>query len=144
MKVLRTLLVGGLFFSMSATLFGQDSQGSQANAPGGANMAVLVVDAGPCNADFVVRDESGKGVYDAKITLKTSYGFMGLHRLDLNVGTNAEGKARIEGLPDKPRKAADFKVAQGGREKMVAYDPVGHCNALHEVTLEGAVENKSN
>jgi hypothetical protein len=129
------VLMSGIFFCFSAPSFGQDSPASQTNAPA-ASEPVLVVDAGPCTADFVVRDASGKGVYDAKITLKAQYGFMGFRRLDLNVGTNSEGKARIEGLPDKPRKAVDFKISQGGREKTAAYDPVGHCYAQHEVVLD--------
>jgi len=129
-KVLAMLLFG---LSISPTAFGQESQGAQANAPAGE--PVLVVDAGQCTADFVVRDASGKGVYDARITLQAQYGFMGLRKLDLSVGTNAEGKARIEGLPEKIRKAADFKIAQGGREKSLPYDPVRQCYAQHEVVL---------
>lgn len=141
MKRPMTLLVSGLI--AYAPAFAQDAPASQAKAVEGAAAPVLVVDAGPCTAEFVVRDASGKGVYDAKITLQTQYGFLGLRKLDLNVGTNYEGKARIEGLPEKIRKPADFKISQGGREKTVPYDPVGHCYAQHEIILGETAENKA-
>jgi hypothetical protein len=136
---LKASLVGLLF--VSAASLAQNLPAAQTK---GADAPVLKADAGPCTADFVVRDASGKGVYDAKITLQVQYGFMGLRKLDLNVGTNYEGRARIEGLPEKTKRAAEFKISQGGREKMVAYDPVGHCTAQHEVTLGDTAENKAN
>src|ERR1700691_2546751 len=66
---------------------------------------VPVIDAGigPCSAEFTVNDASGAPVYDAKVRVQIAYGFMNLHKLDLEVGTNAAGKARFTGLPDKPR-----------------------------------------
>jgi hypothetical protein len=127
------------------TSFAQNAPApGQAPAPEGAAAPVLKVDAGPCRAEFVVRDASGKGVYDAKITMHVEYGFLGMRKLDLNVGTNYEGKASIEGLPEKVRRPAEFKIAQGGREKTVAYDAAGHCYAQHQVVLEDAAGNKAN
>ena len=135
-----TALLTGILFVSAASL----AQNPPASPTKGADAPVLKADAGPCTADFVVRDASGKGVYDAKIALQVQYGFMGLRKLDLNAGTNYEGKARIEGLPEKIKRAAEFKISQGGREKTVTYDPVGHCTAQHEVTLGDTAENKAN
>ena len=138
---LIALLVSGLI--ACAPVFAQDAPATPTQAPQNAPLPVLVVDAGPCTAEFVVRDASGKGLYDAKITLQAQYGFMGLRKLDLNVGTNYEGKARVEGLPEKVRRPADFKIAHGGREKTVPYDPVAKCYAQHDIILGDAPTSQS-
>ena len=61
---------------------------------------VAEVDAGlgPCTADFTITDEAAKPVYAANIRVHIAYGFMSLHKLDLQAGTNADGKARFIGL----------------------------------------------
>ena len=108
----------------------------QTQTPGSSEIPVLKADAGPCAADFVVRDSSGKGVYDAKVAIQIQYGFMGLRKLDLTVGTNWEGKARIEGLPEKIRKTAEFKITHRNLSRVSPYEPQDHCtNAQHEITL---------
>jgi hypothetical protein len=147
MKLRRVAATGILWVSgliACGVAFAQDAPAAQTKAPEGAAAPVLQVDAGPCMAEFVVRDASGKGVYDAKITMHVEYGFLGMRKLDLNVGTNYEGKATIEGLPQKARKPTEFKIAQGSREKTVPFDPVLHCYAQHQVVLEEPAENKAN
>jgi hypothetical protein len=107
-------------------------------APQGTNSSDIPAvkgGAGPCSADFVVTDASGKGIYDAQIRLQVKYGFMGLHRLDLTVGTNYEGKARLEGLPDKIKSPAEFNVSHGGQTKVLEYDPYDNCQSHQAVTL---------
>jgi len=104
-------------------------------APGSAEVPVVKGGAGTCSADFVVTDSSGKGLYDSKIRIRLRYGFMGARRLELEVGTNADGKARLEGLPERVRRPAEFKVQRGGQSRSVSYDPEAHCHARHEVTL---------
>ena len=103
--------------------------------PSSAEVPVVKVAAGPCSADFVVSDASGKGIYDAKIGIQIQYGFMGRLKLDLNVGTNWEGKARIEGLPEKIRRTAAFKVSHGNQTRLIPYNPQNNCRAQHQVTL---------
>jgi hypothetical protein len=104
-------------------------------APNSAEVPIAKGGAGSCTADFVVSDSSGKGIYDAKIGIQIRYGFMGLHRLDLTVGTNFEGKARIEGLPEQIKKTAEFKVSHGDQSKTLPYDPQADCHSRHEVAL---------
>ncbi len=108
---------------------------SAPQAPGSAEGPVVKGGGGTCSADFVVTDSSGKGLYDAKIRIQLRYGFLGARRLELEVGTNAEGKARLEGLPDRVRRPTEFKVQRGGQSKSVPYDPEANCHARHEVTL---------
>jgi len=57
---------------------------------------------GPCSADFTVTDSKGAPVYDAQVRVHVAYRFLSAHKLDLEVGTNAAGKARFTGLPEKP------------------------------------------
>ena len=104
-------------------------------AAGGADIPVVSGGAGFCAADFVVRDPSGKGIYNAKINIQLRYGFMGLHRIDATVGTNSDGKARIEGLPEQIKKTAEFTISHGDQTKSFPYDPLTDCHPHHEVTL---------
>jgi len=100
-----------------------------------AQVAVVNGGAGPCTADFVVSDAAGKGIYAAKIDIQIRYGFMGLHKLEATVKTNFQGKARMEGLPGKINKTAEFKVSQGDQSKSLPYDPIANCNSHNEVVL---------
>src|SRR3979411_1480021 len=108
-----------------------------AQQPSSTDVPVLKGGAGSCTADFVVSDTTGKRIYDAKIAIQVKYGFMGLHRLDLTVGTNFEGKARIEGLPEQIKGVAEFKVRHGEQSKTVSYDPLDNCHPRNEVNLGG-------
>jgi hypothetical protein len=99
---------------------------------------VPVIDAGigPCSVDFTVNDATGAPVYDAKVRVQIAYGFMNLHKLDLEVGTNAAGKARFTGLPDKPRQGLFFRASGGGREASAFDDPAKTCKADLVIALE--------
>ena len=83
----------------------------------------------------MVSDAAGKGIYNAKIEIQIRYRFGGFHRLDAKVGTNADGKARIEGLPEQIKNSAEFTVTHGDLSKTVTYDPQADCHSRHEVTL---------
>jgi hypothetical protein len=122
-------LLLGLLFSFVHNSFGRTQ------TPGSADVPVLKGGAGPCTADFAVSDSTGKGVYDAKIAIQIKYGFMGLRKLDLTIGTNFEGKARVEGLPEQFKGSAEFKVSHGDQSKTVPYDPQANCHPRHEVIL---------
>jgi hypothetical protein len=125
-------LAGLLVVSISS--FARSSS-PRPQAPSSAEVPVVKGGAGSCTADFVVSDSSGKGIYDAKIGIQIRYGFMGLHRLDLTVGTNFEGKARVEGLPEQIKRTAEFKVSHGDQRKSLPYDPQADCHPRHEVIL---------
>lgn len=107
----------------------------QSQAPSSPAIAVVNGGSGSCTADFVVSDSSGKGVYAAKIEIQIRYGFMGLHRLDATVSTNSDGKARIEGLPEKIKGTAEFNVSHGSDTKSLPYDPLADCHPRNEVVL---------
>jgi hypothetical protein len=100
--------------------------------------SIPVIDGGigPCSADFTVTDATGAPVYDAKIRVHIAYRFMNAHKLDLEVGTNAAGKARFTGLPEKTKQGLVFHISEGSREGSVFDDPAKTCKATFTITLE--------
>lgn len=99
---------------------------------------VPVVDGrlGGCSADFTVKDKDQAPVYDAKIDLEIRYGFLGLRRLSLQVGTNSDGRARVAGLPDARDKTYRFRISSGALNKTVVMNTAEGCEAVFEVLLE--------
>lgn len=100
-----------------------------------AEVPVVRADVGPCTADFAVTDNSNKPVYDAKIHVIVRYGFMGKRKQDLEIGTNSDGKARFEGLPQQVKKPMEFHVRSGQQIKTVTQDPAAECHASFTVVL---------
>jgi hypothetical protein len=91
---------------------------------------------GPCTADFTILDSSDKPIYDAKIRVTILYGFMNKRKSDLEIGTNSDGKARFEGLPDKLKKPPlEFKVTSGDLDKTLKHDPASDCHPNFKVAL---------
>src|SRR2546427_11613968 len=91
------------FLAMCATLLANNSP------------EVPVVDGkiGSCQADFTVKDEAGKPLYNATIKVTLKYGLFNKRKMDLEIGTNSDGKARIIGLTGSLRKPLWFKVTRG-------------------------------
>jgi hypothetical protein len=90
---------------------------------------------GSCSADFTITDEAAAPVYAAHIRLHIAYGFMSLHKLDLEVGTNADGKARFIGLPENPKQGLFFHASEGDREGSAFDNPAKTCKAQFTVVL---------
>ena len=112
---------------------------ASAQAPAAVDpKTVPVIDGGigPCSADFVVTDPVGKPVYDAKIRVHIAYRFAGAHKLDLEVGTNADGKARFEGLPEKTRRGLSFQASHEDLEGTAFVDTAQTCKAQLTITLQ--------
>jgi len=89
---------------------------------------------GVCSSDFTVKDADGKPVYAAMVHVKVRYGFAGVKRADLEVGTSSEGKARIEGLPDKAR-SMTYDVKKDEKKIEVTQNVADMCHATFDVTL---------
>jgi hypothetical protein len=98
---------------------------------------VSEVDAGlgPCTADFIIANEAGEPVYAANVRVHLAYGFMSLHKFDLQVGTNAEGKARFIGLPENPKQGLFFRASDADREGTAFDNPSKTCKAQFTVVL---------
>jgi hypothetical protein len=98
---------------------------------------VPIVDAGlgSCRADFTVKDGSDKPLYNAKISLTIRYGFLNKRKSEVEVGTNSDGKARVTGLPNLPKRPLDFLIKSGDLSTTVTDDPSTNCNAVFNVSL---------
>jgi hypothetical protein len=98
---------------------------------------VPVVDAGlgSCRADFIVKDSAGKPVFNAKVSLTIKYGFWSKRKTQVEVGTNSDGKARVTGLPNLPKRPLEFFVKSGTVSTTVTDDPETTCNAVFNVSL---------
>ena len=99
--------------------------------------SIPVVDGGigPCTADFTITDADNKPVYLAKIKVHIAYGFMSTRKLDLEVSTNIDGKARFTGLPDRVKRGLFFEASEGDRTGNAFDDPSKTCQAQFTVTL---------
>ncbi len=117
-------LLGGLLIALAAS-----------RAPA-LDVPVVNGGLGSCSADFTVADSANKPIYYAKIHVTIVYGFMNKRKQDLDIGTNSDGKARFEGLPNKlKKKPLDFQVRSGEQMKSVMIDPEVDCHASSSVVL---------
>lgn len=100
--------------------------------------SVPVVDGGigPCTADFTITDGDGKPVYAAQIKVHIAYGFASARKLDLEVGTNADGKARFTGLPNRVKRGLFFEASEGDRVGNAFDDPTNTCKAQFTTALQ--------
>lgn len=113
----------------AATLFQQPA--AETPKP---ELALISARLGPCAADFTVKDADGKPVYAATIHVRVRYGFLSLKRMDLEVGTNSDGKARVEGLPGKT-KPLTYDISRADKKAAVEQDLSTSCNATYDVSL---------
>jgi hypothetical protein len=90
---------------------------------------------GPCTADFLITDTSGAPVYAAKINVHIAYGFANVRKLDLQVSTNIDGKARFTGLPDRIKHGIYFHASEGNRIGEAFDDPANTCKTQFTITL---------
>jgi hypothetical protein len=91
--------------------------------------------AGPCSAEFTARDTKGELVSNAQISVHVEYGFLGLHRLDLQVETDSHGKARFVGLPDEMDSGLFFEATKGTLKGVATVDPNTECEAHHGIYM---------
>jgi hypothetical protein len=104
-------------------------------SPADPQLAVISARLGDCSADFTVKDPEGKPVYAAVVHVRVRYGFMSLKRMDLEVGTNSAGQARVEGLPAKA-KPLTYDISAADMKAAVTQDLVNACRATYEVSLK--------
>src|SRR5579862_352462 len=99
--------------------------------------SVPVVDAGvgQCSADFTITDTDNKPIYAAKVKVHISYGFAGARKLDLEVGTNVDGKARFTTLPDRLKHGLFFEASVGERTGSAFDDVNKTCQAQFTIAL---------
>jgi hypothetical protein len=108
-------------------------------------MPVMDGGAGPCSLELTVTTVDGAPVYDATIKVHIAYGFAGVRRLDLQAGTNTDGKVKFIGLPSRVHQPPiEFQASKNQYVGMVTYDPEGECQATHYLVLNKAQTPLSN
>ena len=108
---------------------------AQAQKPDPKSIPVIDGGIGPCTADFTITDTDSKPVYLAKIKVHIAYGLMSTHKLDLEVSTNVDGKARFTGLPDRVKRGLFFEASEGDRTGNAFDEPSKTCQAQFPITL---------
>lgn len=94
---------------------------------------------GRCSLEVTVVGPDSKPVYGANVTVHVAYGFGGFHKLDLEVGTNADGKAKFTGLPSRVRRPPlEFEATKDDLSGTLDYNPATECVATHKMTLAKA------
>jgi hypothetical protein len=126
-SVLAAILALGILSSLA---FAADDAKDQSKT-----IPVIDGGVGPCTADFTITDAGGKPLYDAKIKVHIAYRFLNAHKLDLEVGTNVDGKARFTGLPDKIKHGLYFYAMQGDLQAEAFDDPAANCKAAFALAL---------
>ena len=60
-----------------------------------------------------------------------------MRRLDLEAGTNSDGKVKFTGLPARvQRPPLEFQATKDEFSGISAFDPSTECQAKHDITLE--------
>ncbi len=104
-----------------------------------AKVPVMDGGAGPCSLALTVTGSGEKPVYNATVKVHISYGFAGARRLDLQAGTNSDGKVKFTGLPARVHHPPlEFQATKDELQGSVTYDPTLECQAQHEITLQPA------
>ena len=106
-------------------------------AQSSAKPAVVDGGLGRCSLEVTVLGPDSKPVYAASVKVHIAYGFGGFHKLDLEVGTDAAGKAKFTGLPSRVRRPPlEFEASKDDLSGTLNYDPATECVAAHNITLQ--------
>jgi hypothetical protein len=93
--------------------------------------------AGPCSLELTITGADGKPAYAATVKVHIAYGFGGVRRLDLESGTNSDGKVKFAGLPARVhRPPLEFQASKDGLVGVATYDPLTECQAKHGISLQ--------
>jgi hypothetical protein len=92
---------------------------------------------GACSLEVTVVGPDSKPVYAAKVTVHIAYRFGGFHKLDLEVGTDSEGRAKFTGLPARVRRPPlEFDATKDDLSGTLNYDPATQCQAKEKIALQ--------
>ena len=124
-----------LFFLFTlATSLASAQTESQSATP--RKVPVMDGGAGPCSLDLTVTDTEAKPVYAATIKVHIAYGFAGIRRLDLEAGTNSDGKVKFIGLPRRVHQAPlEFRASKDDLQGVATVDPSAECEAKRTISL---------
>jgi hypothetical protein len=136
---------GVLCFVLIALFAGGQAQSNQDPSAGQKPPAqsdsskVPVIDGGigPCSLELTISGMDAKPVYNATVKVHIAYGFGGFHHLDLQAGTDSDGKVKFTGIPIKVHNPPlEFNATKDQLEGSLNYDPTTECHAQHDLKLE--------
>ena len=131
----------GLCFVLIALVANAQTNSNQ-NPPGekssaGSQTPVIDGAVGPCSLELTILGADAKPVYNATVKVHITYGFGGFHHLDLQAGTNSDGKVKFTGIPIKVHNPPlEFDATKDQLEGFLNYDPTVECHAQHDLKLE--------
>jgi hypothetical protein len=129
-----TLLV--LLLLNAAALFAMQAQ-QPAQPQQADDIPVNDGGSGPCSIEFKVTDVDSKPVFAARIDVHITYGFGGFHKLDMGVYTNAQGKAKLTGIPAKVKNPPlEFRASKGDLVGVANMNPATECQAKHDIMMD--------
>jgi len=111
---------------------GQAAAPTQPQSP----VTEISADLGPCSVEFHVTDLAGAPLYNAQITTIIRYGFLSKRKLELQAGTNADGRARFVKLPAQVKQPLTFEVRYKDQTAALSVDPGTDCQARRDVPLD--------
>jgi hypothetical protein len=91
---------------------------------------------GSCSALITVTGADSKPIYNAKVTTRIRYGFMGTKKLDLETYTSVGGQVKITGLPEIPKKPVYIYISKDEMVETTEFKPDVHCKATLDVQLK--------
>lgn len=92
--------------------------------------------AGPCSLEVTVTDIDSKPLYAATVKVHITYGFAGVRKLDLEAGTNSDGKLKFTGIPARVHDPPlAFHVSKGDLTGFATVDPSSECEAKRGITV---------
>lgn len=134
----RYILAIALAFSVTTIGKGQQPAPSPQPSPASAQQ-VPTIDGGlgPCSVELTVTDGQAKGVFNATVKVHIAYGFAGIRKMDLEAGTNSDGKVLFKGLPAKVHNPPlEFHASKNDLTGLASYNPATECQARHDIILE--------
>jgi hypothetical protein len=125
------------FMGVTQAQANQQIAASQVSPAAVKEMPVMDGGAGPCSLELKATTPDGKPVYDATIKVHIAYGFLGFRRVDLQAGTNIDGRVKFIGLPSRVRRPPlEFLASKDQLVGAVTYDPEEECQAKHDLVLD--------
>jgi hypothetical protein len=92
---------------------------------------------GACSVDVIVDTADGHPVYAAHVKVHIAYGMGGFHKLDLEAGTNSEGKVKFTGLPNRVRRPPlEFEATKDELSGTATVDPAAQCHSVRTIKIE--------
>src|SRR5262245_59006893 len=132
LRLLRRSLLALLLFSQTVMHASQQQAQPQQPPPPQQSDDVPAIDVkvGHLWVELTLTDANTKPVYAATVKVHIAYGFAGVRKLDLEAGTNAQGKILFKGLPLRVHNPpVEFHASKGELTGTATYNPATECQA---------------